>query len=162
MAGSVPRAARRAATPKDPRGADAPAAPSVGVPSIVVEGISKTFRRDATLTHALADISFAVGREEFLAIVGPSGCGKSTLLRLFAGLLAPDRGRIAIGGRTVAGPFPELGIVFQKPILLDWRTVLGNVLMQVELRGLKAAEHVPRARQLLNTVGLAEFEDRDT
>ncbi|MCE3248426.1 MAG: transporter ATP-binding protein, partial [Geminicoccaceae bacterium] len=85
---------------------------------------------------------------------------KSTLLRLVAGLLAPDRGRIAIGGRTVEGPFPELGIVFQKPILLDWRTVLGNVLLQIELRGLRAADHLPRARQLLDAVGLAEFEDR--
>ena len=160
MGGSVPRAARRKATALDPRGADTPAAPSIGVPNIEVEDVSKTFRRDATETHALADISFAVGREEFLAIVGPSGCGKSTLLRLVAGLLAPDRGRIAIGGCTVAGPFPELGIVFQKPILLDWRTVLGNVLMQVELRGLKAGEHVPRARQLLDAVGLADFEDR--
>ena len=160
MAGSVPRAARRKAAVEEPRGADAPAAPSIGVPSIEVADVSKTFRRDATETHALADISFAVGREEFLAIVGPSGCGKSTLLRLVAGLLAPDRGRIAIGGCTVAGPFPDLGIVFQKPILLDWRTVLGNVLMQVELRGLKAAGHVPRARQLLDAVGLADFEDR--
>jgi NitT/TauT family transport system ATP-binding protein len=126
----------------------------------VVEGISKTFRRDEVETHALADVSFTVGREEFLSIVGPSGCGKSTLLRLIAGLLAPDHGRIAIDGRAVDGPFPELGIVFQKPILLDWRGVLGNVMLQIELRGLKAADHLARARQLLEAVGLAEFEDR--
>ncbi|MCC2665080.1 MAG: transporter ATP-binding protein [Geminicoccaceae bacterium] len=139
MAGAVPHGAARMAQAEE-CGRAAPA-----VPAIVVEGIAKTFRRAATVTHALDDISFAVGREEFLAIVGPSGCGKSTLLRLVAGLLAPDRGRIAIGGRTVEGPFPELGIVFQKPILLDWRTVLGNVLLQIELRGLKAADHQPRA-----------------
>jgi NitT/TauT family transport system ATP-binding protein len=149
MAGSAERAAPPAA---------APAAPAL--PSIVVDGIAKTFRRDDTATHALADTSFAVGREEFLAIVGPSGCGKSTLLRLIAGLLAPDHGRIAIAGRAVAGPFPDLGIVFQKPILLDWRTVLGNVMLQIELRGLRTADHLARARQLLEAVGLADFADR--
>ena len=153
MAGSVQHVVPGIAT-----AGEWPAAPAV--PGISVEGISKTFRRDQTLTRALAEVSFAVGRQEFLAIVGPSGCGKSTLLRLVAGLLAPDGGRILIGGRAVEGPFPELGIVFQKPILLDWRTVLGNVLMQVELRGLKAADHLPRARQLLDAVGLGEFEDR--
>jgi NitT/TauT family transport system ATP-binding protein len=149
MAGSAERAAPQTA---------APAAPAL--PSIVVEGVAKTFRRDDTVTRALAELSFAVGREEFLSIVGPSGCGKSTLLRLIAGLLAPDHGRIAIDGRVVDGPFPQLGIVFQKPILLDWRTVLGNVMMQIELRGLKAADHLGRARQLLEAVGLADFEDR--
>ena len=154
MARPAPDGAARMARAEE-RGRAAPA-----LPAIVVEGIAKTFRRAATVTQALADISFAIGQEEFLAIVGPSGCGKSTLLRLVAGLLAPDRGRVAIGGRTVEGPFPELGIVFQKPILLDWRTVLGNVLMQIELRGLRAADHLPRARQLLEAVGLADFEDR--
>jgi NitT/TauT family transport system ATP-binding protein len=156
MTGSAGRAARQAAASGERPGAAA--APAL--PSIVVEGISKTFRRDGTETHALADVSFTVGREEFLSIVGPSGCGKSTLLRLIAGLLAPDHGRIAIDGRAVDGPFPELGIVFQKPILLDWRGVLGNVMLQIELRGLKAADHLARARQLLEAVGLAEFEDR--
>jgi NitT/TauT family transport system ATP-binding protein len=149
MAGSAERAAPQTAAPTAP-----------ALPSIVVEGVAKTFRRDDTETRALAEVSFAVGREEFLSIVGPSGCGKSTLLRLIAGLLAPDHGRIAIDGRVVDGPFPQLGIVFQKPILLDWRTVLGNVMMQIELRGLKAADHLSRARQLLEAVGLADFEDR--
>jgi len=155
MAGSAKHGARRAAAQGEPAAAAPPA-----LPSILVEGIGKTFRRDGTETHALADVSLAVGREEFLSIVGPSGCGKSTLLRLIAGLLAPDHGRIAIDGRAVDGPFPALGIVFQKPILLDWRTVLGNVMMQIELRGLKPADHLARARQLLDAVGLAEFEDR--
>jgi NitT/TauT family transport system ATP-binding protein len=155
MAGPARPATQPAAPGNGPGAAGAPA-----LPSIVVEGVRKSFRRDETVTHALADTSFTVGREEFLSIVGPSGCGKSTLLRLIAGLLAPDRGRISIDGRAVDGPFPALGIVFQKPILLDWRSVLGNVLMQIELRGLRTADHLARARQLLEAVGLAEFEDR--
>jgi NitT/TauT family transport system ATP-binding protein len=154
MAGPAPRGAPRSVAAEERGGA------ASAEPAIAVEGLSKTFRRATTVTHALAEIGFAVGREKFLAIVGPSGCGKSTLLRLVAGLLAPDEGRVAIDGRPVTGPFPELGIVFQKPILLDWRTVLGNVLMQIELRGLTVADHLPRARQLLAAVGLAEFEDR--
>ena len=89
-------------------------------------------------TRAMDGLRLRGRREEFLAIVGPSGCGKSTLMRLIAGLLTPDQGADhdqRPPGRT--GPYTELGIVFQKPILLDWRTVLGNVMLQVELRGLK-------------------------
>jgi NitT/TauT family transport system ATP-binding protein len=141
--------------PADPRAREA-----TETPSILVDEVDKTFRRDDLETRALAGASFQVERREFLSIVGPSGCGKSTLLRLIAGLVAPDGGRIAVDGRPVSGPVSEIGIVFQKPILLDWRTVLGNVLMQVELRGRRARDHLSRARQLLEAVGLAEFEDR--
>jgi NitT/TauT family transport system ATP-binding protein len=129
-------------------------------PSILVAEVDKTFQRDGLETRALAGTSFQVARQEFLSIVGPSGCGKSTLLRLIAGLMAPDRGSVAIDGQPVSGPVSEVGIVFQKPILLDWRTVLGNVLMQVELRGGRAQEYLPRARQMLEAVSLVEFEDR--
>jgi NitT/TauT family transport system ATP-binding protein len=141
-------------TAADPRGRPAT------TPSILVDEVDKAFRRDGLETRALAGASFQVARQEFLSIVGPSGCGKSTLLRLIAGLMASDEGRIAVDGRPVNGPVSEVGIVFQKPVLLDWRTVLGNVLMQVELRGRKVRDHLPRARQLLEAVGLTEFEDR--
>jgi NitT/TauT family transport system ATP-binding protein len=141
-------------TSADPRGRRA------ATPSILVDEVDKTFRRDGLETRALAGASFQVARQEFLSIVGPSGCGKSTLLRLIAGLMAPDEGRIAVDGRPVSGPVSDVGIVFQKPVLLDWRTVLGNVLMQVELRGRRARDHLPRARQLLEAVSLTEFEDR--
>jgi NitT/TauT family transport system ATP-binding protein len=93
-------------------------------------------------------------------VVGPSGCGKSTLLRLIAGLLPPSTGRITIDGRIVAGPETQLGIVFQKPILLEWRTVLGNVLLQAEMRRLDVSAYLERARRLLAAVGLEDFEDR--
>jgi NitT/TauT family transport system ATP-binding protein len=133
---------------------------SDAIPAIRVEDASKTFRRDGTETQALAGTSLEVGEHEFVAIVGPSGCGKSTLLRLIAGLIPADDGRIEVAGRAVDGPVSDLGIVFQKPILLDWRTVLGNVLMQVELRGGRPGDHLARARQLLSAVDLDGFEDR--
>ena len=128
--------------------------------SIEVERLSKVFRRGDVETRALDRIDLQVGSGEFLAVVGPSGCGKSTLLRLIAGLIAPTTGRISIDGRAVTGPETQLGIVFQKPILLEWRTVLGNVLLQVEMRRLDAGAHLERARRLLSAVGLEDFEDR--
>ena len=128
--------------------------------SIEVEQLSKVFRRGDIETHALDRIDLRVESGEFLAVVGPSGCGKSTLLRLIAGLIPPSTGRITIDGRTVAGPATQLGIVFQKPILLEWRTVLGNVLLQAEMRRLDAGAYLERARRLLSAVGLEDFEDR--
>ena len=128
--------------------------------SIEVEQLSKVFRRGEIETHALDRIDLRVESGEFLAVVGPSGCGKSTLLRLIAGLIPPSTGRITIDGRTVAGPATQLGIVFQKPILLEWRTVLGNVLLQAEMRRLDAGAYLERARRLLSAVGLEDFEDR--
>jgi NitT/TauT family transport system ATP-binding protein len=137
-----------------------PPAVQEGRPAIRVAGAHKVFRRGHLVTQALAATSFTVAEHEFVAIVGPSGCGKSTLLRLIAGLLPPESGTIEVMERPVRGPVTELGIVFQKPILLDWRTVLGNVLLQLELRGLDPAAYAARARQLLAAVGLEEFADR--
>jgi len=127
---------------------------------IKLAGISKRFRRGETETHALENIDLTVGSGEFVAIVGPSGCGKSTLLRLVAGLLAPSAGRIAVNGNAVTAPQTALGIVFQSPVLLEWRTVLDNVLLQLELRGIDPTAQRDRALQLLDSVGLAEFADR--
>ncbi len=127
---------------------------------INIAGVSKRFRREKTETHALENIDLTIGNGEFLAIVGPSGCGKSTLLRLVAGLIAPSTGRIAVNGSVVTAPQTALGIVFQSPVLLEWRTVLDNVLLQLELRGLDPASQRDRALQLLDSVGLSEFADR--
>jgi NitT/TauT family transport system ATP-binding protein len=101
-----------------------------------------------------------VQESEFVAIVGPSGCGKSTLLRMIAGLHLPTVGEIRIAGRAVTGPQTNLGIVFQSPVLLEWRTALDNVLVQIELRGLAPADFRDRALALLQQMGLAEFADR--
>jgi len=127
---------------------------------IEVAGVTKRFRRGKTETHALDNIDLNVGAGEFLAIVGPSGCGKSTLLRLVAGLITPSTGRITVDGHAVTAPQTALGIVFQSPVLLEWRTVLDNVLLQLELRGLDPAPQRDRALQLLGSVGLGEFADR--
>jgi NitT/TauT family transport system ATP-binding protein len=127
---------------------------------IAIDKVSKTFRRGETMTHALDQISLDVAEREFVSIVGPSGCGKSTLLRLIAGLIPPSAGEIHVGEHAVRGPIRDVGIVFQAPVLLDWRSVLGNVMFQVEMRGLNVGDYVERARSLLAQVGLADFEDR--
>ena len=107
----------------------------------------------------LAAVDLAIRDGEFLAIVGPSGCGKSTLLRIVAGLHLPSAGEVQVGGRLVDRPQTEVGVVFQSPVLLDWRNVLDNVLVQVELRGLKP--RLSRARAAPARPGrLAEFVDR--
>ena len=129
-------------------------------PAIRVAGVGKRFRRAGQETVALAGVDLEIDAGAFVSIVGPSGCGKSTLLRVVSGLLAPSDGLVEVLGRPVAGPVTELGIVFQAPVLLDWRSLLGNVLAQVELRGLDPGAYRQRAMDLLAAVGLAGFEDR--
>ncbi len=129
-------------------------------PYIAVRNVSQVFRRGGITTHALDHIDLTVSQGEFVAIVGPSGCGKSTLLRIIAGLLRYTEGSVQLDGKEVAGAQTGLGIVFQSPVLLQWRNVLDNVLLQLELRGIDPKPYVPRAHELLAKVGLAEFHDR--
>jgi NitT/TauT family transport system ATP-binding protein len=136
---------------------DAAAVPRAAAAAISGEGVSKVFRRGSTEVRALDQVDLEVGDGEFVAVLGPSGCGKSTLLRLVAGLVPATTGRIAIAGVPVQGPHTDLGIVFQAATLLDWRTVLGNVLLQLELRGLDPKAYEARAVALLNAVGLGDF-----
>jgi NitT/TauT family transport system ATP-binding protein len=131
--------------------------------AITCAGVSKVFRRagaGAREVRALDPIDLHVASGEFLAIVGPSGCGKSTLLRLLAGLLTPTSGRVTLYGEPVTRPQTRLGIVFQSPVLLEWRNILDNVLLQLELRGEDPRPHRARALELLQRVGLGEFADR--
>ena len=107
--------------------------------------------------RALEAITFAVDQGEFVALVGPSGCGKSTLLRLVAGLRRATTGRVSVDGREVTRPIPEIGMVFQAPVLLKWRTILDNVLLPVELSGRSRAAYRERAEELLRLVGLHDF-----
>jgi NitT/TauT family transport system ATP-binding protein len=110
--------------------------------------------------RALDHVSIDERRGEFLSILGPSGCGKSTLLMIAAGLVAPSSGTVSVEGKEVRAPRTDIGIVFQNPVLLEWRTALGNVMLQAEARRMdrKAAEE--RAGELLASVGLAGFEGK--
>ena len=126
--------------------------------SIRVERLAKAYRsRDGSEVEALRDVSFTVGRGEFVSIVGQSGCGKSSLLKILAGLLSKTSGVISIEGRELDGPRSDIGLMFQKPLLLEWRRVLDNVLLPVEIYRLDQKEYEKKARRLLETAGLADF-----
>ena len=126
---------------------------------IGVSGLVKEFAPKGTQpVRALDRVDLDIGRSEFVSVVGPSGCGKSTLLSLIAGLILPCEGQVSIGEQVVTQPYTDIGVVFQSDLLLDWRTVLGNVLIQFEMRGLDTRPHVDRARSLLQSVGLGAFE----
>ena len=127
---------------------------------IVLLGVGMTYRAESGPVEALRDITLEVGRGELVALVGPSGCGKSTLLRIVAGLRPPTTGRVVVDGSPVSRPLPAVGMVFQAPVLLRWRTILDNVLLPAELAGRDAVAHRSRARALLELVGLAAFADR--
>jgi NitT/TauT family transport system ATP-binding protein len=122
--------------------------------------IVRSFRTSAGDISALDHISFNVTAGEFVSIVGPSGCGKTTLLMLLAGLMHPSSGVIVVDGQRVDRPLTNIGIVFQSPVLLAWRNTLGNVLMQIEMRGCSVGPYRHRALALLRSVGLEGFERR--
>ncbi len=110
--------------------------------------------------HALKDISFSVDKGEFVSIVGPSGCGKSTLLSIISGLLAPTSGMVLIDGEKVTGTSKKVGYMLQKDHLFNWRTILGNVLLGLEIRGEVTPESREYALNLLRSYGLYEFKDK--
>ncbi len=129
-------------------------------PYLDLRGLSKVYAsRDGTV-RALDHVSLTGGRGAFISIVGPSGCGKSTLMMIAAGLMPPSSGVVAIEGAKVEGPRTDIGIVFQSPVLLEWRTALGNVMLQAEAKRLEWSSAERRARDLLAAVGLAGFEER--
>jgi NitT/TauT family transport system ATP-binding protein len=129
------------------------------LPVITCVGVDQLFTRDdATSVIALKDLTFDIGRHEFVAILGPSGCGKSTLLRLIAGLAFPTRGQIEIYQHRVTEPRGDVGIVFQRPTLLPWFNVLGNVTFPFRYKyGRVGDAEKARAQELLQLVGLEEF-----
>jgi NitT/TauT family transport system ATP-binding protein len=126
--------------------------------SIRVERLSKVYQsRDGAQVEALRDVSLTVGRGEFVSIVGQSGCGKSSLLKILAGLLSKTSGAIAIEGRELDGPRSDIGLMFQKPLLLEWRRVLDNVLLPIEIYRLDRKKFEQKAHRLLDTAGLTDF-----
>jgi NitT/TauT family transport system ATP-binding protein len=129
-------------------------APGPGA-GIRVDDVSLTFR-GARTTTALEHLSLEVAPREVVALIGPNGCGKSTLLRILAGLIAPDAGSVTIDGRRVTGPDPSIGLVFQEPRLLAWRSVDDNVRFPMELAGWPRDRQAARSADLLGLVGLGE------
>jgi NitT/TauT family transport system ATP-binding protein len=129
-------------------------------PYLSVQGLSKVYATRDGPVRALDQVSVGERRGEFLSIVGPSGCGKSTLLMIAAGLLPASGGAVSIDGARVAGPRTDIGIVFQSPVLLEWRTALGNVMLQAEAKKLERGAAERRARELLAAVGLSGFEHK--
>jgi NitT/TauT family transport system ATP-binding protein len=128
------------------------------LPILQVESLCKTFEGANNSNFlAIANISFSVSPGEFLCIVGPSGSGKTTLLQLLAGLLLPSKGQVRLAGVPLTQPQPEISIVFQKPNLMPWRTVLDNVLLPLQIQGIANGEAQRRGQEVLALVGLSEF-----
>ena len=125
-----------------------------GVTAIRVESLTKTFPTGP----AVEGLSFEVGENEFVTLVGPSGCGKSTTLRIVSGLVPATGGRVSIRGTEVRGPIRDVGMVFQSPVLLPWRTTLGNVLFPAEMAGRNPRGYRQRALDLIKLASLEGFE----
>jgi len=132
-------------------------AKSVTMEAISVRELSKGYSSRDGKVNALQQISFSVSEGEFVAIVGPSGCGKSTLLKILAGLLPCSEGQACLRGTPITGPRRDIGVVFQSPVLLPWRSVLENVLLPVDVQHLGGDRYRKLAEELLSLVGLAEF-----
>ncbi len=127
--------------------------------AVAVQGVSKTFGTGASAVTALDDVSFDVPQGSFVSVLGPSGCGKSTMMRLIAGLQPVSSGTIEVAGGTPdeMRRAREFGIVFQQPILFDWRTVEQNVALPLQIMGRPKGEARERVEQLLELVGLRDF-----
>jgi NitT/TauT family transport system ATP-binding protein len=124
--------------------------------ALVEVGKVYTARRGEALV-ALTDTSLAIRDAEFVSVVGPSGCGKTTLMKIVAGLVAPSGGEVRVSGTPVLGPRPDVGVVFQQPLLLPWLRVMSNVLLPVAVQGRSKRRYRERAVDLLELAGLKEF-----
>src|SRR4029078_9020040 len=129
-------------------------------PYLEFRDLSKIYATDDGPVRALDGISIRQRKRAFLAILEPSGCGKSTLLMIAAGLLPASHGQGSVQGQRIGAPRNDLGIVFQNPVLLEWRTALGNIMLQAEARKLDRAAAERRAYELLDSVGLRGFEHK--
>jgi NitT/TauT family transport system ATP-binding protein len=137
------------------------AASAAGETLVHIAGLEKVYAtKDGASIHALKDVNLDIAAHEFISVVGPSGCGKTTLLKILAGILPRSRGEVTMRGATLSGPSRELGVVFQAPVLLPWRTVLQNVMVPVEVQKRDRARFEQRARELIAMSGLAGFESK--
>jgi NitT/TauT family transport system ATP-binding protein len=142
--------------------------PTVGQPRageaavVAVEGLGKAFGEGASAVTALESIDLEIRQGEFVSLIGPSGCGKSTLLRLIADLIAPSSGTVRVNGKPAAKAREDrdYGMVFQAPVLMDWRTIAKNIELPLEIMGFGAADRAKRSGELLRLVELEAFAER--
>ncbi len=127
-------------------------------PVVEVRDLAKTYPAKSGPVRALEQVSFDVHDGEFVTVVGPSGCGKSTALKIVAGLIPRSSGTVKVFGEPVVGPIPDVGMVFQAPVLLKWRTVLDNILFSIDILRRDRKQYLGVAQDLLRLVGLAGFE----
>src|SRR4051794_38864213 len=132
----------------------------MSTPLIDIQDLNQIYETTTGPVHALSDINLEIGDGEFIALVGPSGCGKTTMLKILAGLLEHTDGSVTLAGSEIGSPRGETGVVFQKSVLLPWRTILQNVLLPLELGGKVTDEGRAYAKSLLRMVGLQDFEDK--
>ena len=131
-------------------------------PLIEIRDVRHAYRTKDGPLPVLDGLDLAVPQGSFCAVVGPSGCGKSTLTRLVAGLMRPDHGEVRLDGQRVTSPRKTVGMAFQNPVLLEWRSILDNVILPLEIVAprMPRAERIARAEELLTMVGLEGFEDK--
>lgn len=129
------------------------------VPFITIQNLKKTYMTKSGTVPALQDVTFDVFRGEFITLVGPSGCGKTTLLKIISGLLAKTDGELTFSTQGDFDPRRDIGMVFQKPVLLKWRSIVDNVLLPIEILRLDRRAYYPKAMDLLKLVGLKGFEN---
>lgn len=131
-------------------------------PEIMMSQVSMCYKTNSTEVLALKEVTVNIQKGEFVSLLGPSGCGKTTLLRIMADLLQPTSGEITISGGTAkeARLARKYGIVFQSPVLYDWRKVKKNITLPLEMIGLQKEEREERAERLLELIGLSKFKDQ--
>ena len=127
-------------------------------PYIRLQNVAKVYDTKGGAVEACVDVNLDIRQSEFVAIVGPSGCGKTTILKMVAGLVPYTAGTITVGGNVVDRPQTDVGIVFQDAIMLDWRDVIANVMLQIDIRRMDRAKYQPVAAHLLRQTGLDGFE----
>lgn len=127
---------------------------------IEFSGVKKVFGSGPGAVHAFGPVDMVVDDGEFVSLLGPSGCGKSTLMLMTAGLLDITEGSVSIGGKPVKGPQTDIGIMFQDNTLVPWRTVRGNIELQLEMRGIPVASKTAEIDAILASVHLEDFAHR--
>ena len=142
-----------ASVTRDAKGAGAPA------PFGRIVNVSKTFKTADQSVSAVKDVSFHFRKGDLISLLGPSGCGKTTVLKMMGGLIPATGGLLELDGKAITAPFPGVGVVFQAPTLMPWRSVLGNVLFPMEVLGKNNARAKARAHEILKLVGLDGFEN---